>query len=82
MEQYLPNVFYWKRTWTWEKSVEDVIKNEKFLKKNYKKHIAYIKVQSNFNPAGRKLQPKCCNSVFQSAKDQRGSPLGSFQSKN
>ncbi|CAG5098588.1 Oidioi.mRNA.OKI2018_I69.XSR.g15801.t1.cds [Oikopleura dioica] len=43
MELYLPGVFYWERSWTWETSIENIKKNENVLRQAYRKHIAYVK---------------------------------------
>ena len=43
MELYLPGVFYWERSWTWEASIEKIKNNEDVLRQAYRKHIAYVK---------------------------------------
>ena len=43
MQLYLPNVFYWERTWTWQASVQNIKKNEEFLRQTYRKHISHVK---------------------------------------
>ncbi|CBY13671.1 unnamed protein product [Oikopleura dioica] len=43
MQLYLPNVFYWERSWTWQASIENIKKNEAFLRQAYRKHISHVK---------------------------------------
>jgi len=43
MQLYVPDVFYWERTWTWQESLQNIKKNEEFLRQTYRKHISQVK---------------------------------------
>jgi len=43
MDKYLPNVFYWKRSTSWEESVSSLERCQDIHKQLYRKHIEYVK---------------------------------------